>query len=58
MTEFKQTIIITVKDEAGEMSASYVANDGLKSDPLFWEWFYNVWPMLGMNFVKKGLKDE
>lgn len=57
MTDLKQTVTIILKDKDTEMSASYTAEGGIESDDMFWGWFMNVWPMLGLDFVKKGIEE-
>lgn len=58
MSEFKQTLTITLKSQGEETSSSYTKECGIGSDDMFWMWFMDVWPALGMNFVKVGIEED
>lgn len=58
MSDCTQKLTIIMKCDEEEISVTYTKPEGIHSDDMFWMWFMNVWPMLGMDFVKEGIKSN
>lgn len=50
-----QRLTITFEHQYGEESVTYTRPD-IVGDELFWLWFVEIWPALGINFVKEEIK--
>jgi len=53
---YKERLTIIFEHSEGKETVTHERKAGLKCDTLFWEWFQEAWPALGLDFVKKGLE--
>ena len=54
----KQKLTITFEHEEGSESVSFLSNEGIKNDEMFWMWFMACWDCLGLNFIKRGIEEN
>lgn len=54
-----QTLTIIFEDDVlGTKETTKHEREDIISDELFWSWFVNVWPCLGLEFVKEGVEED
>lgn len=51
-------LTIRVEHSHGVQESSYTDPQGKLGDELFWHWFMNIWPALGLDNVKKGIEEN
>lgn len=57
--QFKQRLVIRIENgDESSQEAVYEEKEGIGSHEIFWEWFINVWPMLGLEFIKRGIQEK
>jgi hypothetical protein len=57
--DYEQSITITIKSknkDTEKISVTYTDPNGLCGSDIFWSWFVDVWPMLGLSFVKNEIE--
>lgn len=58
MTDYKEKLTITFEHNEGTEEFSITREGGLANDEAFWSWFVDVWPALGLNFIKEGIQEN
>lgn len=60
MSKLDLTMKLTIRVESSSdvIESTYVCPQGKLSGELFWNWFVNVWPALGLDNVKKGIEEN
>jgi hypothetical protein len=53
----KQKLTIKFEHQYGAEEVSFERIDILDEE-LFWSWFINIWPALGLSFVKEGIEND
>jgi len=52
-----QRLIIRFEHDGG-IEECILSRPSISGDDLFWLWFINVWPCLGLDFIKSELELE